>query len=312
MSRVINVDFNDYIPKLNDEIEVYKSNDKIIRQLEDIKLDLLSITNPVKEDLLQNILNEINLSFSLLRSTGYSGKVIHELIEYIVKILRTNSISGKQLENLEASGKNNQISPILNNQSKDLIKVINENFRSTVNDVITRALKDNTASLEASSRILYDNIKSLINKSLISLSDDISHQITLARAHSSKTGSLVKPIIKDVDDDTTKTIVEASKLLHKSAKDILEQNSTHNDINNEILKSITEFKKTFSLKRMIIHLIIAWTLSGIGGYFIVSHITNDMTKINQYQKEHEAIQNLKLIRQNLDKDGKRCWNKLFK
>lgn len=337
MSTTITVDFSNQLSAIDLELNSSDYNPGSFKLLTKVKEIIQSAPNTFDKELFNRILSQLNTTMAHLSSTGYTGSTVPNIINHIQGYL-------SQLPEVEAANQINKSSTtaeIENNDkhnsqptpTEEIGKIINQTIRNSIDEIVSRINQEVSSKFSLITRQQYDSYASMINESLNAASSDIVNQLsTLTQTVQENTSDISQNNISSekpapssapspqaspntasqkVTTDTAKIMVEVGKVLQKSAKDISEQSSYINNISHEINSSISKFKKTFNFKNFIATVTIAWLFAGVGCYFISSYIINKVTKIQQYEQEHEAIQNLKVIKQNLDSDGLKCWDKIF-
>ncbi|RTL12469.1 MAG: hypothetical protein EKK54_04365 [Neisseriaceae bacterium] len=191
-----------------------------------------------------------------------------------------------------------------NNLHELIQNIANESTQEIIN-TLQVDISDNVMQLNERQTLTIDK---LLNDSLTQLSEKITEQ---TREIVIRAIPDIKPQLSNNNNDMAKIFVEVSKVLQKSAKEMQEQSSYMNNMSHEISYSISRLKKVFSFKSIFINSIVTCFIAGVATYFVSSYVMNNITKIQQYQQEHDAIQNLKIIKNSLDANGKQCWKQIF-
>lgn len=191
-----------------------------------------------------------------------------------------------------------------NNLQELIQNIANESTQEIINTLQVN-ISDNVMQLNERQTLA---INKMLSESLTQLSENIAEQtreIVISAIPD------IKPQLPNNNNDMAKIFLEVSKVLQKSAKEMQEQSSYMNNMSHEISYSISRFKKAFNFKNIIINSLTVIMLGSISSYFVTSYVVDNITKINQYQAEHEAIQNLKVIKNSLDENGRQCWKQIF-
>jgi len=300
-------DFSKQISAIDIELNSSDINQSILKLLIQVKEIISSVTESQSNESFNKILSQLNTSMLHLTSIGYAGTAVPNLINLIQNFLNKNLA-----ENLF---KNNDNS--LDNHptfTKEIKEIVNLAVRNNIDEITNRIVQEISNKFSLIINQQSDNYIKSINESLHNVSLDIIKQIStpinamIDSEHPTKQLSYNTLNLNHTDiNDTIKTFADSVKIVQKNSKEISEQSNFINNISQDINSSISKFKKSLNLKNFISTILFAWIISAIGGYFIL----NNITKIERYKQEHEAIQNLKIIKQNLDIDGLKCWNKIF-
>ncbi len=337
MSNTDIIDFSSQISAINSEINSSNVNPTTSKLLTKAKEIVLTFSGTPSKEIFNQILSQLNVIMTHLESTGYADKSVPNVISKLQEYLSNfeNIEEANLLNNPSSSDSKNlqklpQTSIPESSTTKEIGEIINQTIRNSVEEIVARINTEVSNKFSLITRQQYDSYSSLINESLNAASLDIVNQLsTLTQAvqghtlNSPQADSISQKLNKTttqstpvapaakITTDTAKIMVEVGKTLQKNSKEMAEQSSYMNNISHEINSSIAKFKRSFNLKNFLTTIFFAWLFAGISCYFISSYIINNITKIHQYEQEHEAIQNLKVIKQNLDADGLKCWNKIF-
>lgn len=191
-----------------------------------------------------------------------------------------------------------------NNLQEIIQNLANESTQEIINTLQVN-ISDNVMQLNERQTLA---INKMFNDALTQLSENIAEQTREIVINAIPD---LKPQLSNNTNDMGKVFSEVAKILQKSAKEMQEQSSYMNNVSHEINYSISRFKKAFNFKNIITNSLIVVMLGSISSYFATSYVVDNITKINQYQVEHEAIQNLKVIKSGLDENGRQCWKQIF-